>query len=107
MNFVKTMNTMPNAGMSLERGKLPEKSVTGGMSDTEFDRWVEQLVGPKVQAAREDFVGGSSWKNPLLSILRQNSSSQGRPAPHTTVPKALFSTLRAGSLLLILWPRHQ
>jgi|GEM_PF-2689869 len=45
MNFVKTMNTMQNDGMSLERGKLPEKSVTAGMSDKEFDRWVEQLGG--------------------------------------------------------------
>jgi len=31
--------------MSLERGTLPEKSVTAGMSDKEFDRWVEQLGG--------------------------------------------------------------
>ena len=45
MSFVKTMNTMPNAGMSLERGTLPEKSVTAGMSDKEFDRWVEEIGG--------------------------------------------------------------
>ena len=45
MSFAKTMNTIPNAGMSLERGTVPEKSVTEGMSDKEFDRWVEQLGG--------------------------------------------------------------
>ncbi len=45
MNFVKTMNTMSSAGKNLERGKPPETSVTAGMSDAEFDRWVEQLGG--------------------------------------------------------------
>lgn len=37
------MNTMLSAGKNLERGKPPGKSVTAGMTDEEFDRWVEEI----------------------------------------------------------------
>ena len=39
------MNTMLSAGMNLERGKPPETSFTAGMTDEEFDRWVEEIGG--------------------------------------------------------------
>jgi len=44
-NFVKIMNAMLSAGKNLERGKLPETSFTAGMTDEEFDRWVEEIGG--------------------------------------------------------------